>query len=90
MARREAALRDALLAPLRVLLAEYPALVSWRDEGGETLLSSTTPYALDVSDPERERRVVVNIGDHRDRCGKQQREHDENGTAHTAGFANEV
>jgi hypothetical protein len=40
---------------LRTLLAEYPALVSWRDESGETLLSSTTPYALDCSDPERER-----------------------------------
>jgi hypothetical protein len=36
-------------------LAEYPALVSWRDERGETLLSSATPYALDCSDPERER-----------------------------------
>ena len=40
---------------LRTLLAEYPALVSWRDESGETLLSSTTPYALDCSDAERER-----------------------------------
>ena len=40
---------------LRTLLTEYPGLVSWRDERGETLLSSTTPYALDVSDPERER-----------------------------------
>ena len=40
---------------LRTLLAEYPALVLWRDERGETLLSSTTPYALDCSDPERER-----------------------------------
>src|SRR5262249_50768131 len=37
---------------LRTLLAEYPALVSWRDESGETLLSSTTPYALDCSDPQ--------------------------------------
>jgi hypothetical protein len=40
---------------LRTLLAEYPTLVSWRNERGETLLSSTTPYALDCSDPERER-----------------------------------
>lgn len=40
---------------LRTLLAEYPALVSWRDERGATLLSSATPYALDCSDPERER-----------------------------------
>jgi hypothetical protein len=40
---------------LRALLTEYPALVTWRDEFGQTLLSSTTPYALNVSDPERER-----------------------------------
>jgi Ankyrin repeats (3 copies) len=40
---------------LRALLAEYPALVTWRDEFDQTLLSSTTPYALNVSDPERER-----------------------------------
>jgi hypothetical protein len=40
---------------LKALLAEYPAVVSWRDERGETLSSAITPYALDVSDPERER-----------------------------------
>jgi hypothetical protein len=40
---------------LRALLAEYPALVSWRGERGETLLAATTSYALDSSDPERER-----------------------------------
>ncbi|MGH7711822.1 MAG: hypothetical protein ACREOG_11100, partial [Gemmatimonadaceae bacterium] len=40
---------------LRTLLAEYPALVSWRGEHGATLVDSITPYALDVSDPERER-----------------------------------
>lgn len=39
---------------LRSLLAEYPALVSWR-EGDQTLLDSTTSYAMDCSDPERER-----------------------------------
>jgi hypothetical protein len=39
---------------LRTLLAEYPALVSWRD-GDQTLLDSTTSYAMDCSDPERER-----------------------------------
>ncbi|HEY9228474.1 MAG TPA: hypothetical protein VIP11_17605, partial [Gemmatimonadaceae bacterium] len=39
---------------LRALLAEYPALVSWRD-GDQTLLDSTTSYAMDCSDPERER-----------------------------------
>src|SRR5438093_5015700 len=40
---------------LRALLAEYPALVSWRDESDQTLLGSTTSYAMDCSDPERER-----------------------------------
>jgi hypothetical protein len=40
---------------LRTLLAEYPALVTWRDEHGQTLSSAITPYALDVSNPERER-----------------------------------
>ena len=40
---------------LRALLAEYPALVSWRSESGQTLLDDTTSYALDSSDPERER-----------------------------------
>lgn len=40
---------------LRALVAEYPALVSWRGEGNRTLLDATTSYALDCSDPERER-----------------------------------
>jgi hypothetical protein len=40
---------------LRTLLAEYPALVSWRSEGGRTLLAGTTSYAIDSSEPERER-----------------------------------
>ena len=40
---------------LRALLAEYPALVSWRDESHQMLLNSTTSYAMDASDPERER-----------------------------------
>jgi hypothetical protein len=40
---------------LRALLTKYPALVSWRAEGGEALLDATTSYALDCSDPERER-----------------------------------
>ena len=39
---------------LRTLLAEYPELVAWRD-GDETLLDSTTSYAMDCADPERER-----------------------------------
>lgn len=40
---------------LRTLLAEYPALVSWRGEGNQALLDSTTSYAMDCSDPQRER-----------------------------------
>src|SRR5207237_9588016 len=36
------------------MLAEYPPLVSWRD-GDQMLLHSTTSYAMDCSDPERER-----------------------------------
>lgn len=40
---------------LRTLLAEYPALVSWRDASDQSLLDSTTSYAMDCSDPERER-----------------------------------
>ena len=41
---------------LRTLLAEYPALTSWRrEESNQTLLDSTTSYAMDCSDPERER-----------------------------------
>ena len=40
---------------LRALLTQYPALVSWRDESDQTLLDSTTSYAMDCSDPERER-----------------------------------
>ena len=38
---------------LRALLAEYPALTSWRGDGG-TLLDATTSYALDCFDAERE------------------------------------
>lgn len=40
---------------LQTLLAEYPALISWRNESNQTLLDSTTSYAMDCSDPERER-----------------------------------
>lgn len=48
------AIHDGDHERLRVLLAEYPALVSWRD-GDQTLLDSTTSYAMDCLDPERER-----------------------------------
>lgn len=40
---------------LGALLAEYPALASWRDASDQSLLDSTTSYAMDCSDPERER-----------------------------------
>jgi len=40
---------------LQALLREFPELVSWRNEHGETLSSAIAPYALDVSDPARER-----------------------------------
>ena len=49
------AIHDEDYDRLRTLLREYPAVVSWRDERGETLSSAITPYALDVSNPERER-----------------------------------
>src|SRR5262245_62268870 len=42
---------------VRALLAEYPALVLWRD-GDQTLLDFTTSYAMDCFDPERERRYT--------------------------------
>ncbi len=41
---------------LRALLVEYPALVTWvKPDSEQTLLDSTTSYAMDCSDPERER-----------------------------------
>jgi hypothetical protein len=41
---------------LRALLSDYPALISWRnDDSDQTLLDYTTSYAMDCSDPERER-----------------------------------
>lgn len=40
---------------LRTLLTEYPALVSWRDASDQALLDFTTSYAMDCSDPQRER-----------------------------------
>ncbi|MGH7468233.1 MAG: ankyrin repeat domain-containing protein [Longimicrobiales bacterium] len=49
------AIHDDQQEQLRALLAEYPALVSWRGEGDQTLLDATTSYAMDCSDPERER-----------------------------------
>ncbi len=40
---------------LRALLSQYPALVTWRSAEGQSLLDATTSYAMDCSDPERER-----------------------------------
>lgn len=54
--RAQVAMHDEAYEQLRTLLAEYPALVSWRkEESGQTLLDYTTSYAMDASDPERER-----------------------------------
>ena len=56
VSRAKVAIHDNDTDQLRALLAEYPALASWRDdENGQTLLDSTTSYAMDCSDPERER-----------------------------------
>ena len=46
---------------LRTLLAEYPALVSWRGESDQTLLDSTTSYAMDCADPDRERTYTRSV-----------------------------
>jgi hypothetical protein len=39
---------------LKQLIADESGLLAWRDEDGCPLLQATTPYAMDVSDPERE------------------------------------
>jgi len=54
-AQAKVAMHDQDHDRLGALLREYPAVVSWRDENGDTLSSAIAPYALDVSDPERER-----------------------------------
>ncbi len=53
-AQAEVAIHNHDTERLRALLAEYPALVAWRD-GDHTLLDATTSYAMDCLDPERER-----------------------------------
>jgi hypothetical protein len=55
VSQARAAIHDQDDARLRTLLAEHPELASWRDESDQTLLDSTTSYAMDCSDPERER-----------------------------------
>lgn len=54
-AQAKVAIHDEDHERLQTLLREYPALVSWRNERGETLSGAIAPYALDVSDPARER-----------------------------------
>lgn len=49
------AIHDERYERLRALLGEYPALVSWHDDHGRTLLDETTSYAMDCLDPQRER-----------------------------------
>lgn len=55
VAQAKVAIHEEDHVRLRELLAEYPALVSWHDENHQSLLDSTTSYAMDCSDPERER-----------------------------------
>lgn len=54
VARARTAIHDRDNDTLRTLLAEYPALVTWRDDNEQTLLDATTSYAMDCLDPERE------------------------------------
>jgi hypothetical protein len=53
-AQAERAIHDDDIERLQQLLAEYPALLSWRDEHGNVLLQATTAYAFDTSNPQRE------------------------------------
>lgn len=50
-----AAIHNADHGRLGQLLAEYPALTSWHDDNDQALLDATTSYAMDCSDPVRER-----------------------------------
>jgi hypothetical protein len=50
----EHAIHDNNVERLKALLAEHPGLLAWRNEEGHPLLQATTPYAMNVSDPERE------------------------------------
>lgn len=49
------AIHDNDLARLKQLLQEYPALLTWRDELGETLVGATTAFANDAHDADRQR-----------------------------------
>jgi hypothetical protein len=48
------AIHDNDVERLGQLVAEYPALLSWRDDRGEGLLHATTAFAFDTSDAEKE------------------------------------
>jgi hypothetical protein len=50
----ERAIHDNNVERLKALLAEHPGLLTWRNDEGHPLLQATTPYAMDVTDPERE------------------------------------
>ena len=62
VAQAKVAIHDQDHERLRTLLAKYPALVSWRAESDQTLLDCTTSYAMDCSDPERERTYTRPVG----------------------------
>lgn len=50
----ERAIHENDVDRLKTLLAEHTGLLTWRDDEGHPLLQATTPYAMDVSSPERE------------------------------------
>jgi Ankyrin repeats (3 copies) len=53
------AIHDNDIERLRQLVKEYPELLTWHGKAGEVLLqSATSPYAMDVSDPEREGQFI--------------------------------
>jgi hypothetical protein len=53
-ARAHRAIHDNDVQCLKLLVAEFPALLSWRDDSGHVLLQATTSYAIDSRDPEIE------------------------------------
>ena len=54
-AEAERAIHDNKVERLRQLVQEYPALLSWRDESGESLLGFSTGSFGDSGDPYREK-----------------------------------
>jgi ankyrin repeat protein len=54
-AEAERAIHDNKVERLRQLVQEYPALVAWRDDSGETLLGFATGSFGDSGDPYREK-----------------------------------